>query len=107
MAMLVSGFSFFGLSEYLISRKRNWFQKIDPVHRSFSTLSTKYPSNFSAFFHHALRHSLLRLHCDDVSKTCTDIKVTLLRLSHFGSQDCNHFDGYLNSFIDFKNILNY
>jgi hypothetical protein len=42
-----------------ISKKRNWFPKMDPTHRSFSTFSTNNPSDLFALFHHASKRSMM------------------------------------------------
>jgi len=92
---------------YGISKKRNWFLKMDPMLRSFSTFSTNNVSKWFAFLPHASKSSMMWSHCHDISKTCLVISVNLLHWFHIGPLDFDLFDSVLNCFIDFKDILNY
>jgi len=42
-----------------MSKKRNWFPKMDPMHRIFSIFSTNNLSYWFALFHHALKRSMI------------------------------------------------
>jgi hypothetical protein len=42
-----------------ISKRRNWFPKIDPIHWSMPTFSTHKPSNWFAIILHVSKHSIL------------------------------------------------
>jgi len=51
-----------------INKTWNWFPKMDPTQRSFSTFSTNNPSDLLAIFHHASKHSMMWSRRRDISK---------------------------------------
>jgi len=53
-----------------ITKKQNWFLKMDPTHRCFSTFSTDHPSRWFGIFHHPSKSSSILSRCHDISKTC-------------------------------------
>jgi len=91
-----------------ISKKWNWFPKIDPTHRSFSTFCKDNSSNVFQFFHHASKRAMMWSHRRDISKHVSSFKPSYCTwIFNIGPLDFNRFDGFLNSSIDFKNIPNY
>jgi len=52
-----------------ISKKRDWFPKMDSTQRSFSTFSPYNQTDLIAFIHHALKHLLIWSRRHDVWKT--------------------------------------
>ena len=94
--------------EWYMSKKWNWFTKMDPTHWSFSTFSTNNLSDSFAIFHHASKHSMMWSCRRDISKRVWSFKLIYWTcFFHVGPQDFNCFDGFLNCSIDFNNILNY
>jgi len=63
-----------------ISKKRMWFRKVDPMHRSYSAFSTNKVMELFSIFHHASKHAMMWSRCHDISKTCLLISATILHL---------------------------
>jgi len=93
---------------YAHQPKWNWFPKMDPTDLSFSTFSTNNLSNLFSIFHHSLKSSMKWSRHRHISKCVYSSEaIYCTGFCHVGPRDFNCFDGFLNCYIDFKNILNY